>query len=58
MNKEQKNLSQQSYLNSENHLNYQSPQLRKHGTIHDLTLAIAGGSENEGAYVDVAPPIS
>lgn len=60
MNEEPNNLSQTSYSNSEIHLDYQTPQLRKHGTIHDITLTFEGSS-SEGTYLDVeipGPPIS
>lgn len=58
MTEETNNLSNSSPASQESNLTYQTPELRKHGTIHDITLAVPGANEAEGPYSDAAPPTS
>lgn len=58
MTEETNNLSNSSSASQESYLTYQTPELRKHGTVHDITLAGGPASAAEGQYNDPAPPTS
>jgi len=44
--------------NNDNRLAYEQPKLRKHGTIHDITLNTGGGSGGDAPYSYANAPVS
>ncbi|MEH2424175.1 MAG: hypothetical protein V7K48_25685 [Nostoc sp.] len=38
------------FENKDNRLAYEHPKLRKHGTIHDMTLTTSSSGTNDSAY--------